>query len=136
MKARFENDGRRHNAWSARETIRYYEKTGIMPDPRRADSGYRYYDENHVRRLHFVMRSRALGFSIEEIRSLLDLVDRRAVSCSEVEKLGRAHLNMVRIKIDDLKQMADVLDRTVSACSGEDVPECPLIETLFGVLPE
>ena len=82
------------------------------------------------------MRSRALGFSIEEIRSLLDLVDRRAVSCSEVEKLGRAHLNMVRIKIDDLKQMADVLDRTVSACSGEDVPECPLIETLFGVLPE
>tara|TARA_R110002096_G_scaffold179063_4_gene355992 strand:+ start:5184 stop:5597 length:414 start_codon:yes stop_codon:yes gene_type:complete len=118
------------------ETIRYYEKTGIMPDPRRADSGYRYYDENHVRRLHFVMRSRALGFSIEEIRSLLDLVDRRAVSCSEVEKLGKAHLHMVRKKIKDLKQMADVLDRTVSACSGEDVPECPLIETLFGVLPE
>lgn len=116
------------------ETIRYYEKTGIMPDPRRAVSGYRYYDENHVRRLHFVMQSRKLGFSIEEIRSLLDLVDRRAVSCSEVENLGKAHLHMVRKKISDLKQMADVLDRTVSACSGEGVPECPLIETLFGEL--
>ncbi|AWZ01334.1 mercuric resistance operon regulatory protein [Rhodobiaceae bacterium] len=116
------------------ETIRYYEKTGIMPDPRRVVSVYRYYDEKHVRRLHFVMQSRELGFSIEEIRSLLDLVDRRAVSCGEVEKLGKAHLHMVRKKISDLEQMADVLDRTVSACSGEDVPECPLIETLFSEL--
>lgn len=118
------------------ETIRYYEKTGILPDPRRSNSGYRYYDEGNVRRLHFVMQSRELGFSIEEIRSLLDLVDRRAVSCGEVEKLGKAHLLLVRKKISDLKRMADVLDRTVSACSGEDVPECPLIETLFGDLPK
>lgn len=114
------------------ETIRYYEKIGIMPEPERSVSGYRQYDAGHERRLGFVMRGRELGFTMEDLKSLLDLIDRRAVSCMEVEKLARAHLQSVRKKISDLKRMENVLSSTVRACSGKDVPECPLIDTLFG----
>ncbi|MEX2124946.1 MAG: helix-turn-helix domain-containing protein [Woeseia sp.] len=115
------------------ETIRYYEKIGVMPEPLRSTGGYRQYDETHERRLQFVMRGRELGFAIEDLKSLLDLVDRRAVSCKEVENLAKAHLRSVREKIGDLKQMENVLSDTVRSCSGKDVPECPLIDTLFGV---
>ncbi|MEX2489628.1 MAG: helix-turn-helix domain-containing protein [Pseudomonadales bacterium] len=115
------------------ETIRYYEKIGLVPEPRRSGAGYRLYDETYERRLRFIMRGRELGFPVEDLRELLDLVDRRAVSCRDVEKLGEAQLKSVRDKIDDLKQIEKVLKDTVDACSGEDVPECPLIDTLFGV---
>ena len=72
------------------ETIRYYETVGIMPDPPRTAKGYRCYDDIHVRRLKFVMRSRDLGFSLEEIRGLLGLVDDRAQTCAQVDRHGRA----------------------------------------------
>lgn len=113
------------------ETIRYYEKIGLLPDPARSAGGYRQYEDAHERRLGFVMRGRELGFTMDDIRNLLDLVDRRAVSCAEVEKLARAHLQSVREKIRTLKQMETLLDETVRACSGQDVPDCPLIDTLF-----
>ncbi len=115
------------------ETIRYYEKIGIMPEPARSASGYRQYDAGHERRLGFVMRGRELGFTMEDLKSLLDLIDRRAVSCADVEKLARAHLQSVRDKISDLKRMESALSSTVRACSGKDVPQCPLIDALFGV---
>ncbi len=113
------------------ETIRYYEKIGLMPEPPRSAHGYRQYDENHERRLLFVMRGRELGFTIEDLKSLLDLVDRRAVSCGEVEKLARSHLRSVREKISDLSRMESTLSDTVRSCSGQDVPDCPLIDRLF-----
>lgn len=115
------------------ETIRYYEKIGLLPEPTRSESGYRQYDETHEQRLRFIMRGRELGFAIEDLKSLLNLVDRNAVSCGEVEKLAKQHLRSVRDKIGDLKRMERVLSDTVRSCSGEDVPECPLIDTLFGV---
>lgn len=74
-----------------------------------------------------------LGFVIEDLKSLLDLVDRRAVSCGEIEKFAKVHLRSVREKIDDPKRMESVLSDTVRSCSDKDVPECPLIDTLFGV---
>lgn len=115
------------------ETIRYYEKIGVMPEPLRSASGYRQYDETHEQRLRFVMRGRELGFAIEDLKSLLNLVDRNAVSCGEVEKLAKLHLRSVREKISDLKRMESVLGEAVRSCSGKDIPECPLIDTLFGV---
>jgi len=118
------------------ETIRYYEKIRVMPEPPRSASGYRQYDETHEQRLRFVMRGRELGFAIEELKNLLNLVDRNAVSCGEVEKLAKLHLGSVRKKIDDLKRMESVLSDTVRSCSGRDVPKCPLIDTLFGVRRE
>lgn len=114
------------------ETIRYYEKIDLLPEPLRSENGYRQYDEAHEQRLWFVMRGRELGFAIGDLKSLLNLVDRDAVSCGEVEKLARDHLQSVREKIRDLKRMESVLSETVRSCSGKDVPECPLIDTLFG----
>ncbi len=113
------------------ETIRYYEKIGLMPEPPRSARGYRQYDENHERRLLFVMRGRELDFTIGDLKSLLDLVDRRAISCGEVEKLAMNHLRSVREKISDLRRMESTLSDTVRSCSGQDVPDCPLIDRLF-----
>ena len=114
------------------ETIRYYEKIGLMPEPPRTDAGYRQYQAEHERRLRFVMRGRELGFVIDDLRSLLDLVDRRAVSCGDVEKLANDHLVSVREKISDLRRMERILSKTLKSCSGNNVPDCPLIDTLFG----
>lgn len=113
------------------ETIRYYEKIGVMPNPVRTAAGYRQYNQAQEQRLRFIIRGRELGFAVEDLKSLLDLVDRNAVSCSEVSALAQVHLESVRQKIDDLKQIEAVLARTVRSCSGKDGPECPLIDALY-----
>lgn len=112
------------------ETIRYYEKTGLMPDPPRSASGYRVYDEGHVRRLRFILRGRELGFAIEEIRGLLQLVDGGNQTCAEVKARTECHLTDVRAKIADLRRIERVLAATAASCSGDDVPECPILEAL------
>lgn len=112
------------------ETIRYYEKIGIMPEPPRTAGGYRVYDEIHVTRLRFVLRGRELGFSIEELRGLLQLVDRGTQTCAEVKALTELHLANVRAKIADLRRIENVLAATASQCSGRHVPECPVLEAL------
>lgn len=112
------------------ETIRYYEKTGMMPDPPRTTSGYRVYDDSHLSRLRFILRARELGFSIEQIRGLLDLVDGGTQTCAEVKERTDRHLADVRAKIADLKRIEKVLAATAAQCSGEDVPECPVLEAL------
>ncbi len=112
------------------ETIRYYEKIGIMPEPPRTAKNYRAYDETHLARLRFVMRARDLGFSLEEVRELLALVDGGATSCAEVQAIARRHIDEVRTKIDDLRRIERVLSETVSRCTGSDVPECAVIDAL------
>ncbi len=112
------------------ETIRYYEKTGMIPDPPRTASGYRVYDEAHVARLQFILRAREPGFSIDEIRGLLDLVDGGTQTCAEVKERTERHLADIRDKIADLKRIEQVLAATAAQCSGEDVPECPVLEAL------
>ena len=112
------------------ETIRYYEKIGLMPDPPRRGSGYRIYDEVQVRRLRFILRARELGFTIADIRGLLELVDRGAQTCAEVKSRTERHLMDVRAKIADLRRIERVLAATAASCSGDDVPECPILESL------
>ena len=112
------------------ETIRYYENIGLMPDPPRTASGHRRYGPAHVERLHFVMRARDLGFTTEEIRGLLSLVDRGSHTCAEVERMGRHHLEVVRDKIRDLKAIETVLAQTIARCTGSDTPDCPLLDVL------
>ncbi len=113
------------------ETIRYYEKTGIMPEPARSAAGYRLYHQNHEQRLRFIMRGRELGFATKDLKNLLDLVDRKVVSCGEVSNLARKHLKLVHKKIHDLKSIETTLSKILRTCSGKDVPECPLIDDLF-----
>lgn len=112
------------------ETIRYYENIGVMPEPPRTATNYRAYDDTHVARLRFVMRSRDLGFTLEEIRDLLGLVDGNAGTCADVRSLALRHLESVRAKILDLQRIETVLSETVSQCSGDEVPECAVIDAL------
>ena len=114
------------------ETIRYYEKTGLLPDPPRTDAGYRVYSAAHATRLRFILRARELGFSMEDIRGLLGLGDGTAPTCAEVKERTERHLADVRAKIADLRRIEKVLSVTAARCSGEDVPDCPVLETLEG----
>ncbi len=113
------------------ETIRYYEHIGLLPAPARTQGGHRSYDLDAARRLNFIKRSRALGFSLADIRSLLGLNDNEP-SCGEVMSLTRTHLEGVRAKIADLKRLEQTLSRVVAQCEGGDDPACPVIEALSG----
>lgn len=115
------------------ETIRYYETIGVMPEPPRSSKNYRVYDDSHVTRLRFVMRARGLGFTLDEVRDLLAMVDGGQQTCGEVQALATAHLASVRAKIADLKRIEQVLSSTVAQCTGDDVPECPVIDALTEV---
>jgi MerR family mercuric resistance operon transcriptional regulator len=113
------------------ETVRYYEKVGLLPEPPRTAGGYRNYDATHERRIRFILRARELGFSLHEIRELLHLVDERDQPCADVRAVAAAHLDDVRAKIADLRRMERVLKDVVARCADGSQPECPLIETLF-----
>lgn len=113
------------------ETIRYYERVGLLPDPPRTEGGHRLYGEAQVKRLAFIRRSRELGFSIEEVRELLELVDGKRYTCDEVHALTLDHLDDVKKKMADLRRMERVLKNMAAQCSGGKVPECPIIDALF-----
>jgi len=109
------------------ETIRYYEKTGLMPDPPRTDAGYRVYSAALATRLRFILRARELGFKVEDIRGLLGLEAGTAPTCGEVKERTERHLADVRAKIADLRQIENVLSATAARCSGDAVPDCPVL---------
>ena len=112
------------------ETIRYYEKTGLLPDPPRTDAGYRVYSAAHATRLRFILRARELGFSMEDIRGLMGLGDGAAPTCAEVKERTERHLADVRARIADLRRIESVLATTASRCSGADVPDCPVLDAI------
>lgn len=113
------------------ETIRYYEKIGIMPKPPRNSSGYRIYSMPHLERLSFVRRSRELGFSQAEVRNLLTLVDEHQYTCAEVREMTVRQRLTVRNKIKDLRKLEQALTTMINECAGGDIPDCPIIDTLF-----
>ena len=113
------------------ETIRYYEKIDLLPEPSRTEGGYRIYTDNHLKRLVFIRRSRELGFAIEEIRTLLRLVDGGAYTCSDIKAIAMEHMDDIRQKITDLKKLEKTLSQIASQCSGDSAPECPIVEALF-----
>ncbi|MGB7287571.1 MAG: helix-turn-helix domain-containing protein [Salaquimonas sp.] len=115
------------------ETIRYYERIGIMPKPDRTEGGNRQYNYDQLKRLFFIKRCRELGFSIEEIRALLQMVDRADFTCGEVHTMTVDHLATVKKKVTDLKRLEKALRSMAAECSKGDVPDCPIIDTLFSV---
>src|SRR5258708_21224252 len=112
------------------ETIRYYEKIGVLPAPRRTESGHRVYGPKEKRILAFIRRGRELGFTLGEIRALIDLGEPGKASCAEVREIARHHLVDIRAKIDDLVRLERLLSKTVAQCSGEKVPDCPVLDIL------
>jgi MerR family mercuric resistance operon transcriptional regulator len=113
------------------ETIRYYERIGMLPPPTRRASGYRQYGLEHLKRLMFVRRARDLGFTLDEVRRLLRLADRRERSCAQARDLATAHLRDIQVKLKDLRAMERVLKRVIVQCADGTLPDCPLIEKLF-----
>lgn len=117
------------------ETVRYYEKIGLMPKPLRSEGGNRLYNSVQLQRLFFIKRCREIGFSQSEIRTLLTMVDQQDVSCSEVHSVTTSHVTNIRQKIKDLRKLEKVLTQMANECSRGDVPECPIIEALFDYKP-
>ena len=113
------------------ETIRFYERIGILAKPPRSAAGHRIYSQAQLMRLGFVRRSRELGFSLDEVRRLLKLVDGGRYTCAEVKTITLDHLAEIRRKIADLRRLERTLAAVAGKCRGDKVPECPVIEALF-----
>jgi len=114
------------------ETIRYYERIGLLPKPRREKGGrFRRYDRDDVARLRFIRRARQLGFTLDEVRALLRVAlgDGEDVR-TEARGIAAAHVAGIRAKIADLQAMERVLTDAICECDGGQRPRCPLIEVL------
>lgn len=112
------------------ETIRYFEKVGLLEKPDRTEGGHRVFAEQHVRVLGFIRRARELGFAPSEVRAILNLGGPGEACCDEVQRIAVQHLEQVRRKMADLKRLERLLASTVERCSGGHVSECPVIDML------
>jgi Cu(I)-responsive transcriptional regulator len=115
------------------KTIRYYEETGLLPRPKRAGNGYRRYVERDVHLLRFVKRARDLGFSMDQVSSLLTLWNDRRRKSRDVMKLARVHLREIDEKITQLEGLKASLGTLVAHCHGNDAPDCPILDDLAGI---
>jgi MerR family mercuric resistance operon transcriptional regulator len=113
------------------ETIRYYERIGLLPPAGRSGGGHRVYTEAHSRRLGFIRRTRQLGFTLDEVRTLLKLVDGGRYTCAQVKRITVHHLDGVRQKVADLQKIERVLREMAAQCDGGRVPKCAVIDALF-----
>ena len=116
------------------ETVRYYERVGLMPAPDRTSGGHRSYRSEHRTRLAFIRRARELGFGLGDIRALLGLAEPGRAACAEVKAIASDHLRDVRAKIADLTRLETVLDSAVRQCGAGDMALCPVIDVLGGAL--
>lgn len=112
------------------ETIRFYEKCGLLPAPSRTSGNYRSYEPSHLNRLSFIRRARDLGFSLDQIRALLDLSDDRSRSCDAIDAIAKEHLAEVNRKIADLNALRRELSNMITQCGHGTVANCQIIEAL------
>jgi Cu(I)-responsive transcriptional regulator len=112
------------------ETIRFYEKNGLLSEPGRTEGNYRAYEPDHLNRLSFIRRARDLGFSLDQIRALLALADDRTQSCAAVDRIANEHRAEIERKISDLMALKGELDRMIEQCGCGVVADCRIIEAL------
>ena len=112
------------------ETIRYFERVGILASPQRTEGGHRVYDQNHVRALSFIHRARGLGFSPDQVRAIVELGGPGKATCGEVREIASLHLKHVRTKIADLVEIERLLAMTIERCSGRPDAECAIIDMI------
>lgn len=114
------------------ETLRYYEREELIPAPRRSDGGFRLYDESYVDRLQFIQRAKDLGFTLAEIKDLLDLRVDDEATCRDVKETAEEKIEEVEEKLRDLKRIRRALRRLADACSGEQGPtnDCPILDAM------
>lgn len=113
------------------ETIRFYEQAGVLAPPPRTAGGYRNYGADQVQRLTFVRRCRELGFSLDEVRSLLSIADRSEESCATVTEIAGAHLDEVRNKLKRLRRLERTLMSLNHSCRGGKIEQCRILESLM-----
>lgn len=118
------------------ETIRYYEKEGLLPEPARTASNYRTYDDSHVTRLRFIRNCRSLDMTHEEIRALLTFMDRHADDCSGVNQLLDDHINHVDIRIAELTQLKELQGIRARCQEDQPVDDCGIIQSLTALETE
>lgn len=114
------------------ETLRYYEKKELIPKPRRSDGGLRLYDDSYVDRLRFIGRAKELGFTLAEIKDLLDLRVDDEATCRDVKAQAEAKLEEVETKLRDLRRIRGALSALADACGGGEGPtgDCPILDAL------
>jgi len=110
--------------------VRHYEAIGLLPKVARTFANYRLYGPNEVHVLRFIRRARALGFSMDEIKELLSLWQNKSRSSAAVKKIAGKHLEELKRKIAELKEMADVLEHLTHHCHGDSRPDCPILDDL------
>ena len=115
---------------TAAETVRYYEKIGLLPKVARTFGNYRSYGSAEADRLGFIRRARDLGFSIEQVRALLSLADERDRECREVDQLAKQHLTEVDRKIAGLRALRHELSAVIEQCQSGKVAECRILKAL------
>ena len=113
------------------ETIRYFEKIGLLPHPVRSINGYRHYDVSQQKWLQFILRSRALGFTQKEVRRLSDIAHQSQPACADVHDLLVEHIVDVRQKLGELRRMQKSLERLKSKCQDGTLNDCPVIDELM-----
>ena len=113
------------------ETIRYYERLGLISEPPRTESGYRIFSPEVIQRIRFIKRSQDLGFSLSEINKLLTLTESEGFSCWEVRQFASQKLEEIELKIRDLQNIKSVLQDLSSKCSEGSINGCPIIERLL-----
>ncbi|MQY43722.1 Cu(I)-responsive transcriptional regulator [Epibacterium sp. SM1969] len=113
------------------KTIRYYEDIGLI-EPHRSANGYRCFVESDLHKLAFLARARALGFTIEDCRTLLGLYEDDTRASADVKSLAQEHLSKIEAKITDLQAMRDTLLELVNCCAGDSRPDCPILRDLAG----
>lgn len=112
------------------ETVRYYERIGLLPKPPRTTGNYRSYGNSELERLSFIRRARSLGFSLDQVRALLNLSDDGEQDCETIDQLARKHLEEVENKIADLTALHRELTGLLQSCSGGSVADCRIIQAL------
>lgn len=113
------------------QTIRYYERIGLVPEPGRTAGGHRRYSELHLRRVEFIRRGRELGFPLPDIEQLLRLAGRREGSCAAASQLAAVQLRKVRGRIEELRRLEEQLAHGLGRCRPEEDPtDCPVIDLL------
>ncbi|NKB43877.1 MAG: Cu(I)-responsive transcriptional regulator [Alphaproteobacteria bacterium] len=110
------------------KTIRYYEDTGLIAPPARAENGYRDYSDTDVHKLRFVRHSRGLGFSVDECSQLLSLYEDKGRQSGDVKAIAQKHLTEIEEKIRELQELRSTLDHLVNTCHGDGRPDCPILE--------
>ncbi len=115
-----------------KETIRYYERKGLIPEPDRTESGYRMYSQQIINRMNFIKRMQELGFTLSEIDKLLGVVDRNEAKCRDMYDFTVLKIEDIQCKIEDLKKIEKMLTDLKERCpENKDIYECPILETLM-----